>query len=227
MGSTAGLLFEHQMDLMTGHPTFEIFTGGDSESLHSFDQAVLEKLDRLECTIGLFGEDQGDVSQLALTAVQCVVAEIQDDDRGARQDCRCDERAGEDEHSDGTGPSTVRNGGYADNRPVADGLCIQASLPTLPSSPSANRRAVHAKYLVSLHRQVNPVEAAVKKRDLGDSEVKNSLIISTLSSNRRDHPKPLIAEDNCVPGGQERGQGRGEAFGSQKRDARMRIVATI
>ena len=173
----------------------------------------------------MIGEDQGDVSQLALTAVQCVVAEIQDDDRGARQDCRCDERAGEDEHSDRTGPSTVRNGGCADNRPVADGLCIQASLPTLPSSPSANRRAVHAKYLVPLHRQVNPVEAAVKKRDLGDSEVKNSLIISTLSSNRCDHPKPLICRRQLRPW--RAGQGRGEAFGSQKLDARMRIVATI
>src|SRR6266702_6793551 len=76
MEPAAGLLLEHQMDLMTGHPTFEIFRGGDSESLHSFDQAVLEKLDRLECTIGLLGEDQGDVSQLALTAVQCELRNV-------------------------------------------------------------------------------------------------------------------------------------------------------
>ena len=49
------------MDVMTRHQPFVVFAGNDAESLHPLDQAGLDKLDRLEGTIGLLGEDQHDV----------------------------------------------------------------------------------------------------------------------------------------------------------------------
>src|SRR5712692_10049440 len=86
MRPTAPPLFQHQMGLITGHQPFVVLGGGDSEGLHSFDQVILDKLDRLEGTIGLLGKYQRGVVQFARTVGQRAVAEIGHQYRSAQYD---------------------------------------------------------------------------------------------------------------------------------------------
>jgi hypothetical protein len=46
---------------MTGHLPLVVLTGSNAESLHPLDQAGLDKVESLEGTIRLLGENQGDV----------------------------------------------------------------------------------------------------------------------------------------------------------------------
>ena len=55
------------MDVMTRHQPFVVFGRRNAERIHSLDQAALHELDRLEGAIGLIGEDQRGVLQLAFT----------------------------------------------------------------------------------------------------------------------------------------------------------------
>src|SRR5712692_11862075 len=86
MRPTADLLFEHQMNVVTGHHSLVVFGGAYSENLQPLDQAALDKLDRLEGAIGLFGKHHRDVPELALAVGQRAIAEIGEDEPGADRD---------------------------------------------------------------------------------------------------------------------------------------------
>ena len=86
MRPTAHFVLEHQMNVMAGHPPFVIFGGSDAESLHAFDQAALDELDRLHGAIGLLRQYRHEVRQLALIVGQGAIAEIGKYERGGDHD---------------------------------------------------------------------------------------------------------------------------------------------
>src|SRR5947209_15796280 len=107
MRPTGDLVFEPQMDLVTGHHPLEVFRGRDSKCLQSLDQASLDKLDCLEGAIGLHGEHQRNVLQLALGVGQRAVTELGKYDSGAYCDHGDQQKAAKDEQSEGARASTA------------------------------------------------------------------------------------------------------------------------
>src|SRR5216684_5944898 len=146
MRPTADLVFEPQMDLVTGHHPLEVFRGRDSKRLQSLDQAGLDKLDCLEGAIGLHSEHRRNVLQLALGVGQRAVTELGKYDSGAHRDRGDQQKAAKHQQRDGTRASTDWDGACGYNRLVTGDLRAHAPLPTFRASPPENARAMQARY---------------------------------------------------------------------------------
>ena len=109
IGQRLDLGFQHQMDVMAGHPALVVFRGRDPIGTHERDQVLLHDLEVFELLVEMAGEQQHGVFQLAFAAAQRALAEIAGHDGRADGDGGDQERAAQDQPADRAAAEGGRN----------------------------------------------------------------------------------------------------------------------
>jgi hypothetical protein len=100
MRPAADLLLQHQVDIMTGHRPLETVGGCNAQRLHTLEQAGLHEFDRLKSAVGLLGQDESGVPQLAFVGGKRPVTKIGNHADSARNHHGGQQKAAADEQVD-------------------------------------------------------------------------------------------------------------------------------
>ncbi len=74
------------MHLLPGHDPLVVFRRGNSEGLHSLDQAVLEQFGSPDCAVSLLREHENDIVQLPGVLGQRPLMQVGEQQHGAGND---------------------------------------------------------------------------------------------------------------------------------------------
>ncbi len=109
IGQCIDLGFQHQMDVMAGHPALVVLGRRDPAGTHERDQVLLHDLEVFELLVEMASQQQHGVFQFAFAAAQRALAEIAGHDGRADRDGGDQECAAQDQPADRAAAEGGRN----------------------------------------------------------------------------------------------------------------------